>query len=287
MSNNALNTEYNKALTIQSIVVVIAFGVAYLLPVGLQMIPIDTTTMALNYSSGFISRGLWGTVFSVISSLFPGETYNYGRLWLFSLIATTLLFVLIISFLRRVYVSLPGKEAFSGAKGLGFLLIYFTSGMFLFEWNFGRLDLYMVIISILSCLVFLSKKHTWILVLMSALGIMTHQGYAFMFYNIILVLIVYRILSTKDKQERRKHIVILSISLIVCISLFFWFEIISHAYNTGVYKDIEQRAASLSPDGISVHYYVLYKEVLGVDLSSQESIYRSGNIFELAVFLLI
>ena len=78
------------------------------------------------------------------------------------------------------------------AQEIKYIILFFTIWaipMFVTEYNFGRLDVYCVILSLLGAIVLISEKVEWLVVIFSALGVMVHQGNVFMFLNIILILL--------------------------------------------------------------------------------------------------
>ncbi len=148
------------------------------------------------------------------------------------------------------------------------LLTIFTVPMFASHYNFGRLDIYCVFLSLLGAMLLIQGKAEWLLIPISALGVMVHQGYVFMFFNIILVLLMYKILSTEGK-ERKKYITIFALSLLVACILFFWFELFAHANGNGIYEEIVASAKKLCKNR-KIHQDVVDKEILGIDLTGRE-----------------
>ena len=70
--------------------------------------------------------------------------------------------------------------------------------MFASQYNFGRLDVYCVMLSLFGAILLIIEKAEWLVVVFSALGVMVHQGNVFMFLNIILILLVQNmLLSTR------------------------------------------------------------------------------------------
>ena len=128
-------------------------------------------------------------------------------------------------------------------------------------------------------------KAEWLLIPISALGVMVHQGYVFMFFNIILVLLMYKILSTEGK-ERKKYITIFALSLLVACILFFWFELFAHANVNGIYEEIVASAKKLCKNG-KIHQDVVDKEILGIDLTGREVKYHRMNAVQFPIFILL
>ncbi len=230
----------------------------------------DSTMYAFWYKYGFISRGFIGTIFHFVDKIVPFDMISYPGTILFTIGVTGLFFLLIFLFFIFSLKSVPDSHI----SQMEYLIMFYTIitiPMFSCEYNFGRLDLYLVAISIIAAVLFVKEKSEWLFIPLSMLGIMVHQGYAFMLYNIILVFLMYQILS-KSKEERKKYICILVISLFACVMLFFWFEKFSHGNGEMYYEEIVEEAKNLSFEQ-DYHEDVIDKEILGIDLSSREGMY--------------
>ena len=187
------------------------------------------------------------------------------------------LFVLCLKRARAQYLDVM--------RYLMFFLTIFTVPMFASHYNFGRLDIYCVFLSLLGAMLLIQGKAEWLLIPISAFGVMVHQGYVFMFFNIILVLLMYKILSTEGK-ERKKYITIFALSLLVACILFFWFELFSHANGNGIYEEIVANAKKLCKNG-KIHQDVVDKEILGIDLTGREVKYHRMNAVQFPIFVLL
>ena len=245
---------------------------------------IDSTMFAFSYKLGFISRGFIGSVFTAVNKILPGDQYNYQGVMIFTQAFTALLFLFLFFFayqcLKRV-----AKNQFSNTCYMLYFFQMFAVPMFVNSDNFGRLDLYLVLISLLSVFLLMNEKAEWLLVPLSAIAIMIHQGYAFMFYNILLVLLLYKIL-TKEKKEQKKYIAILISSLTVCVLLFFYFEFFAHATGLGVGETVIQKAKMLGDHG-GYHKQVIEKEIMGLSIANSEKEFRIYNAFEFPIFLVL
>lgn len=248
------------------------------------VIRINTTMMAFSYKYGFVSRGLIGSVYQLLDKMVPKDLMNYLSVYHFTEVMTLLFFLILAVF---VWVVLIHTDNFY-LRTVEILILFFTIfaiPMFVSQYNFGRLDLYLVMISLIAAVLWITKRAEWMIVPLSAVGIMIHQGYAFMFYNIILVLLVYRILSTQGK-EKKKYLAILLCSLISCILLFFWFEVFSHINGSANYKQIVSDAKAIGFRG-KFHKDVVDKEILGVDLSAREVAWHLMNLVQFPIFLIL
>jgi hypothetical protein len=93
-----------------------------------------------------------------------------------------------------------------------------------------------------------------------------------MFFNIILVLLLYKILT--NEQNKKKYMILFAVCFVTASVLFLWFELFSHANGENIYDEIINVAKMVSEDGETIHQDVIDKEILGVDLSDREVQFR-------------
>lgn len=246
----------------------------------------NTTILALNYTYGFTSRGLIGTVFLLLDRLLPFTLMNaWGSLRFYQL--STVVFLLIL--FAFAYFILNRVKGVNHQETVAYLLIplficVVTS--FANEFNFGRIDMYMIALSVLGAMLIVTKKAEWLVIVFSALGVMIHQGYVMMYFNIILVLLFYQFCSTEEKKEKIRYGAIFLISLVLASVLFLYFELFSHAENGAqIYDNVAAIAANLAADH-TYHETLLAHEILGVDLSGVEHSMHMKNLAEIILFIL-
>jgi hypothetical protein len=246
--------------------------------------PINSTMFAFTYKYGFISRGFIGTVFRVWNHIIPWETVNYLGVMQFTQIMTIIYFVILYVF---YYICLKFTEE-RYKRHLQYIITFFTIfaiPMFSARYNFGRLDLYMVMLSLLGAILLIIGKMEFLLVPICAMGVMVHQGYVFMFFNIILVLLLYKILT--NEQNKKKYMILFAVCFVTASVLFLWFELFSHANGENIYDEIINVAKMVSEDGETIHQDVIDKEILGVDLSDREVQFRLQNLVQFPIFVVL
>ncbi|MCR4611514.1 MAG: hypothetical protein K5644_06420 [Lachnospiraceae bacterium] len=246
----------------------------------------NTTILALNYTIGFTSRGLIGTVFLGLDKITPFSIMNATGARMFLLGSTVVFFIIVFLFIAMIIKRCEEKHLAKIELLLMFLVIALAT-TFSDSGNFGRVDMYMIAISLVSVMLIVWQKCEWLIILLTAIAVMIHQGYVFMYYNIVLVLLLVKIIS--DKSKRIKYIIIFALSLIICSVLFLYLELFSHASNGAeIYDSVAALASSLASDG-EFHKTLLAHELLGVDLSGVEHEFHMKNLAEiilLSVFLL-
>ena len=252
---------------------------------GNQVNAINSTMLAFSYEYGFISRGLIGTIYQGIDWLLPIDMESYTAVMWFTKSVTTLFFVVVFVF----FAACLGKVEERSYKKMQTLILFylmFAAPFFVTKYNFGRLDLYMLMLSILGVLLLIWERAEWLVIPIVAVATMVHQGYVFMFFNIILVLIFAKCCDSIGKQ-RRKYITILVIAFLVASALFLWFELFSHVNGEAAYEEVVSRALAMSSDGKTIHTDVIDKEILGIDLTSREVQYHLQNAVQFPVFLVL
>lgn len=253
-----------------------------------RVLPYNSTILAFSYKYGFISRGLAGTIYQWIDHILPVNMIDYAMVLRFTLIVTLAFYVLFFAFCYQCMKRC--QEEYLG-RFLYLILFYavFVVSMFAYKRNFGRLDLYLMALTVIGTMCLIAKKAEWLIVPLSMISVMYHQGYVFMFYNILLALLVYRLLSEKEKKARIYYGVILLVSLIGCSALFLWFEFFSHTDGVRYVDEIIANAkATTKPfNGMTYHDTLIDHEILGIDLSDVEYPYRVMNWIEIPFFIAI
>ncbi len=253
-----------------------------------RVLPYNSTILAFSYKYGFISRGLAGTIYQWIDSILPVNMIDYEMVLKFTLIVTLAFYVLFFAFCYQCMKRC--QEEYLG-RFLYLILFYavFVVSMFAYKRNFGRLDLYLMALTVIGTMCLIAKKAEWLIVPLSMISVMYHQGYVFMFYNILLALLVYRLLSEKEKKARIYYGVILLVSLIGCSALFLWFEFFSHTDGARYVDEIIANAKAMTKpfNGMTYHDTLIDHEILGIDLSDVEYPYRVMNWIEIPFFIAI
>lgn len=253
-----------------------------------RVLPYNSTILAFSYKYGFISRGLAGTIYQWIDHILPVNMIDYAMVLRFTLIVTLAFYVLFFAFCYQCMKRC--QEEYLG-RFLYLILFYavFVVSMFAYKRNFGRLDLYLMALTVIGTMCLIAKKAEWLIVPLSMISVMYHQGYVFMFYNILLALLVYRLLSEKEKKARIYYGVILLVSLFGCSALFLWFEFFSHTDGVRYVDEIIANAKAMTKpfNGMTYHDTLIDHEILGIDLSDVEYPYRVMNWIEIPFFIAI
>lgn len=245
---------------------------------------INTTMFAFSYKYGFVSRGLIGSIFQLLDHILPIGLMNYDNVCRFVKISVAFYIILLAVF----FIVCLWKCRKTMQEELKFLIIFFTIfaiPMFVAYENFGRLDIYCVMLSLLAAILIVVEKAEWLVIVFSALGVMVHQGNVFMYLNIILVLLLYKAMTYED-EKRKKYIILFLSSFGIASLLFLYFEFFSHFNGEDVAYEIKTIASSLHYAG-DFHSDVIDHEILGIDLSYREIPFRAINLVEFPIFLVL
>ena len=241
----------------------------------------NTTMLALSYEYGFTSRSLLGTLYHLLDAVLPLDLIDYRAVVATAYVATILFVLFVEYFLYRCLRCCEGEMVKYG-EYLALILSLCLVSTFSFPYNFFRVDIFMILASLLGVLCLVKERAQWLVVPLSALGVMFHQGYVFMYFNLILVLLFYRALSwwKEDRRKARRYGLLFALSFLVGSVLFLWFEFFSRSNGAAFFDTIKSEAEKLSYDGI-YHSTLLYHEVLGIDLASTEEEFSRVNAVQI------
>lgn len=241
----------------------------------------NTTMLALSHEYGFTSRSLLGTLYHLLDAVLPLDLIDYRAVVATAYVATILFVLFVEYFLYRCLRCCEGEMVKYG-EYLALILSLCLVSTFSFPYNFFRVDIFMILVSLLGVLCLVKERAQWLVVPLSALGVMFHQGYVFMYFNLILVLLFYRALSwwKEDRRKARRYSLLFALSFLVGSALFLWFEFFSRSNGAAFFDTIKSEAEKLSYDGI-YHSTLLYHEVLGIDLASTEEEFSRVNAVQI------
>ena len=142
---------------------------------------INGTMMAFSYKYGFISRGLIGTIYQGLNKILPVNMMTYKACVGYTLIVTLLFYGIVLCFFVFC-LKKASAEYLNVMCDIMLFFTIFTVPMFASHYNFGRLDVYCVLFSVIGAMLLIKGKAEWLLIPMAALGVMVHQGNVFCFY---------------------------------------------------------------------------------------------------------
>ena len=245
----------------------------------------NVTLYAFNYSYGFMSRGLIGTIWQGIDYILPGSQMTYDALFTFSLIIS-IIYVLVLFIFYMVIISKTKEENIDNIRYLIIFLSIFAIPIFATRSNFGRIDLFLFIIVFICLISIITEKAEWICIPLVAIAECIHQGFVFMNINIILVLFFYKIMKREGK-ERKKYIIYFVLTLLVASIFFMYFEFFSHVDGENIFEEIVSTAKSLSYSGKAYGTMLVQHEILGQGVWMDEWRYHYANFVDVPIFVVL
>lgn len=244
----------------------------------------NTSILAISYNYGFTSRGFIGTIYRLLGNIFNVNIWTYSAAFKFYMVCTLMCYtafaIIMLLFLR--------KTSDEYKKRMQYLIIIFTIcfvSMFVTEENFGRIDMFMLLTTLMSVFFVVKDKYIWMVIPLTALGVLFHQGYVFTFYNVVLFMLIYRALS-KEGSQRRKYIIVLVLSLVICGIFFFWFQVVYRGGAYNYFEEVKWNATLMGIEG-KPHEELIRAEILGVNLHDEELKYRIQNIIEIILIIIL
>ncbi len=227
---------------------------------------INSTSFAFTYDYGFISRGFMGSLFEGFCFIFKGMYSPYGLL-LFTYIFAIILFALTIGLIAYCFSKIPPNETIYLTYICYFLMAFLVT-TYVSVWNLGRLDTYCLILSVIACFIIVSGKNLWICVPCAVIATLIHQGYVFMYVNIILALLLFCAIRNRD-GKRKTYLIVFALTFISVSVFFLYFELFSHGGREAYYQTIINNAGYLNMYG-EYHGGVIDKEILGISQAEEE-----------------
>lgn len=252
---------------------------------GGQVNEINSTMLAFSYKYGFISRGFAGSIYQLLDMLIPVRMDTYGAVMVFTKAVTSVFFVILIIFFHNC-LKRAGEGEISRIQYLAVFYLMMAAPFFVTKYNFGRLDIYMLMLSLLGAMIIMAGRGEWLLVPIASVAVMIHQGYVFMYLNILLVLLFVKVCDCRENKRRRYLTILISVFLTASV-LFLWFELFSHVNGGQAYNQVVSLAKSLCRDGESIHWDVIDKEILGIDLTEREIPFHLQNAVQFPIFLVL
>ncbi len=245
----------------------------------------NVTLYAFNYSYGFMSRGLIGTIWQGIDYILPGSQMTYDALFTFSLIIS-IIYVLVLFVFYMVIISKTKEQNIDNIRYLIIFLSIFAIPIFATRSNFGRIDLFLFIIVFICLISIITEKAEWICIPLVAVAECIHQGFVFMNINIILVLFFYKIMKREGKK-RKKYIAYFVLTFVVASMFFMYFEFFSHVDGENIFEEIVSTAKSLSYSGKAYGTMLVQHEILGQGVWMDEWRYHYANFVDVPIFVVL
>ncbi|MCR5144587.1 MAG: hypothetical protein K6B67_04695 [Lachnospiraceae bacterium] len=245
----------------------------------------NTTMLALSYEYGFTSRSLLGTLYHGLDKIIPVDMFQYNNAMIFANIITAVFVLYLVYFSYLCLNKNPENVSGKTIMVQEYILLIFNIAVvatFTYAYNFLRVDFCMIWMTLLAFTALMNEKTRWLSLPFAALGVMFHQGYVLMYFNVILIIQFYFWMTEKKK----KNAILFFSTFIIGSALFLWFELFSRTNGAEIYDTVLREATNVSYNGI-YHTTLLYHEVLGIDVSGAEIEFVYMNHVQLMIYLLI
>lgn len=264
----------------------LAFAIlCFLKDFGSNMSHYNSTLYAFTYKYGFISRGFVGSCYHILNKIVPFNLMTYQSLYVFSIIMTIVLLAVIFLF----YYYCLSKCRDDNLHNVRMLIVFFSVFTFSNFWtpeNLGRIDIYFIILLLISVIVVVEDKFAWLAIPLIGICMCIHQGFTFTNANLILALLFFKAMTVKDSKTRKKYLIYFIITFAEICVLFLYFELFSHIGDKGFIDELINTSKALSKSGNDYNETILNHEILGQGVFEDEINYHIINLRELPFFLI-
>lgn len=187
----------------------------------------STAWYAMDYSLGFGSRLLIGSILQ----FFYSDYLNSWLIYCFVVVCIVIMLALIALFIGFCIRNAPSESAKQGITLLSLLYLACPAspGYLWTALNMGKLDLYLLLFTILTCFVFLKlSSFTLQCICWGVIGILCvaiHQVYIFIFFPLTLVMIANTLF---DSRWNSKHVAAGTGTIAAICGIFLFFQFCSH-----------------------------------------------------------
>lgn len=176
----------------------------------------QTQELSMNYSYGFVRRGLLGSLTHLI---YNNSVLDFGTA---AKIVQSLGIILFATAILLFFYSLIKYE---NDKTFCFIILVFISLHF---WGFqlkqfALLDTYLMAITILIVYLITYDKALFLVPILACVCMLIHEGYPAMYFGVIISLLIYKYCYEKDRKKKNVYIAVFISSCITVSVLFLYF----------------------------------------------------------------
>ncbi len=224
-TKNNLQTSSSSILTNKFFFLLLVFSFAvksYLFRDDIYTLDLNawhTHQLTMDYSYGFIRRGLLGSFASLIKQCFNIE---YPTALKTVQIIGVLLFSISILLFFSVLLKNENEKAFRFIA-----LLYIALDHAGFELTlFGLLDTYIMAITLLMVYLIIKDKALFLIPFFAGVCVLIHEAYPMMFFAVIVSLLIYRFCYAEDKRSKIKYASVFAVTGLIVSVLFVYFYFI-------------------------------------------------------------
>lgn len=234
---------------------------------------------AMDYSMGNGSRFLIGSIYRFFYGEYLADTVAYKYVAVGIMLTITVLSIALGRLIRWGIKAAPGcNNAIIGTVVI-YIAAPFSIAYVWNEQNLGRLDVYMILIVAIAILVGLEIKNVCLKMvlytLLGVVGLAIHQGFAFLYYPMILCFMCYDVFQ--ENRIQVKNFIFAVISGLVNVAVAVYFQFFS-SVNFETAEEMTQFVQART--NLIVEEYAIQLEYFGsikYQLEDVTSIFFNGN----------
>lgn len=159
-------------------------------------------------------------------------TYYTKKTTVLILISTTLVIIMFYFFLYYIFKKCEDTYLINIQYISLFFTLFFVP-FFYSSRNIGTPIVYVIFLTLVGLLLLIRELAEWLLVPISILCAFILPDYIFLFFNIFLYLLIYKIINSTDKYKRNKYVEITILSLISVCTIFLYLKL-THSVDTTI-----------------------------------------------------
>lgn len=217
---------YLKKYIVNNIAVVISFALIMIISIqnSIYYVPLNgwcATSWLLSYKYGFVSRGLPGSILLSLQKIITRSAYitenDLRAVFLILLVVLCLIILHWIGKMLRENKNVENGAYFNSVENITFF--YILSPIFVtfycYSNRLGRLDEILIICFVLCCHLIIKRRGLFLIPVLTAVAILTHQMFIFTLLPIILAVMLYCWLGEKDHRFAVSTVVTLCLDAIL------------------------------------------------------------------------
>lgn len=193
--------------------------------------------LAFSYRYGFIQRAFIGSVIDLVSTVchipLKYMRYIYG-------VSTVGIFTLGTLFIvyKALEMSKDDKTANRFYKGMA-LAFFMGPGWCTNYNNFALIDMWLPMLSLIGAYFVIKGKYVWVSLITTAVCVMIHPAYVFMYFNLVLMAFLYKTFMVKDKKNIAWMFIVFAVGSLMFLYMMFF----AHARADVTSAEVMQRAS--------------------------------------------
>lgn len=193
--------------------------------------------LAFSYRYGFIQRAFIGSVIDLVSTVchipLKYMRYIYG-------ISTLGIFTLGALFIAYKALEMSNGDKTANRFYKGMAIVFFMGPGWCTNYNnFALTDMWLPMVSLVGVYFIIKGKYVWVSIITTAICVMIHPAYVFMYFNLILAAYFYKIFRENDKNNIAWMFIVFATGSFMFLYMMFF----SHARGGVTSEEVMQRAA--------------------------------------------